>query len=178
MAPALWWWAASKPKEANHQHLCQWTSLMRWWIPSRTDFHERQGKEGLTWSASKTGWCGLWPHIRRYCKWSGSLGIGWTTGPYPQQPKGHWCLGASSALASALWYGQSWWERPGGDWLQSVRWWRDKRPRRNAERSSSAGGWNPGSRGGIHGVRILCQRHAHKEDWGFLLIDVRNAFIE
>ena len=33
-----------------------------------------------------------------------------------------------------------------------------------------------GIEGGIHAVRILCQQHAQEENWGFLLIDARNAF--
>ena len=32
--------------------------------------------------------------------------------------------------------------------------------------------------GGIHMVRILWQQHAQEEDWGFFLIDTRNAFNE
>ena len=32
--------------------------------------------------------------------------------------------------------------------------------------------------GGIHTVRLLWQKHAQEEDWGFLLIDVLNAFNE
>ena len=32
--------------------------------------------------------------------------------------------------------------------------------------------------GGVHVMRILWQQHAQEEDWGFLLIDAHNAFIE
>ena len=32
--------------------------------------------------------------------------------------------------------------------------------------------------GGIHAVRLLWQKHAQEEDWGFLLIDAHNAFNE
>ena len=35
-----------------------------------------------------------------------------------------------------------------------------------------------GVEGGIHAVRLLWQKHAQEEDWGFLLIDTRNAFNE
>ena len=35
-----------------------------------------------------------------------------------------------------------------------------------------------GIEGGIHAVRILWQKHAQEEDWGFLLIDARNTFNE
>ena len=27
-------------------------------------------------------------------------------------------------------------------------------------------------KGGIHAVRLLCQQHAHEENWAFILIDV------
>ena len=32
--------------------------------------------------------------------------------------------------------------------------------------------------GGVHLVRLLWKQHAQEEDWGFLLIDVCNAFNE
>ena len=35
-----------------------------------------------------------------------------------------------------------------------------------------------GTEGGIHAVRLLWQHHNQEEDWGFLLIDARNAFNE
>ena len=35
-----------------------------------------------------------------------------------------------------------------------------------------------GIKEGIHAVRLLWQKHAHEEDWGFLLIDAQNAFNE
>ena len=40
------------------------------------------------------------------------------------------------------------------------------------------GGLEAGTEGRIHAVRLLCQHHAQEEDWGFLLIDARNAFNE
>ena len=41
-----------------------------------------------------------------------------------------------------------------------------------------AGGVEAGIEGAIHAARIQWAKHSHKEDWGFLLIDVRNAFNE
>ena len=35
-----------------------------------------------------------------------------------------------------------------------------------------------GIEGGIHTVKLLWKQHAQEEDWGFLVIDVRNAFNE
>ena len=35
-----------------------------------------------------------------------------------------------------------------------------------------------GIEGAIHAARLQWAQHSHEEDWGFLLIDVRNAFIE
>ena len=41
-----------------------------------------------------------------------------------------------------------------------------------------AGGVKYGIEGGIHKVRLLWQQHSQEEDWGFLLIDARNALNE
>ena len=40
------------------------------------------------------------------------------------------------------------------------------------------GGVEAGIEGAIHAVRLQWAQHSHKEDWGFLLIDARNAFNE
>ena len=41
-----------------------------------------------------------------------------------------------------------------------------------------AGGLEAGIEGAIHAMRVLWDEHKKKEDWGFLLIDARNAFTE
>ena len=41
-----------------------------------------------------------------------------------------------------------------------------------------AGGLEAGIEGAIHAMRVLWDEHREEEDWGFLLIDVRNAFNE
>ena len=41
-----------------------------------------------------------------------------------------------------------------------------------------AGGLEAGIEGAIHGMRVLWDKHKKEEDWGFLLIDARNAFNE
>ena len=40
------------------------------------------------------------------------------------------------------------------------------------------GGVEAGIEGAIHAMRVLWEEHALEEDWGFLLIDARNAFNE
>ena len=37
-----------------------------------------------------------------------------------------------------------------------------------------SGGVEAGIEGRIHTMRLLWQQHSQEEDWGFLLIDVRN----
>ena len=39
-----------------------------------------------------------------------------------------------------------------------------------------SGGIEAGIEGAIHAVRVLWDEHKTEEDWGFLLIDARNAF--
>ena len=41
-----------------------------------------------------------------------------------------------------------------------------------------AGGLEAGIEGAIHAMCVLWDEHKKKEDWGFLLIDARNAFNE
>ena len=41
-----------------------------------------------------------------------------------------------------------------------------------------AGGVEAGIEGAIHATHLQWAQHSHKKDWGFLLIDVRNAFNE
>ena len=41
-----------------------------------------------------------------------------------------------------------------------------------------AGGVEAGIEGAIHVMRVLREEHNQEEDWGFLLIDARNAFNE
>ena len=41
-----------------------------------------------------------------------------------------------------------------------------------------AGGVEAGIEGAIHAMRVLWEEHSQEEDWGFLLIDARNAFNE
>ena len=41
-----------------------------------------------------------------------------------------------------------------------------------------AGGVVAEIEGGIHAMRLLWHQHSQEEDWGFLLIDARNAFNE
>ena len=41
-----------------------------------------------------------------------------------------------------------------------------------------AGGVEAWMEGAIHAMRVLWEEHAQEEDWGFLLIDARNAFNE
>ena len=41
-----------------------------------------------------------------------------------------------------------------------------------------AGGVEAGIEDGIHAMRVLWEEHLQEEDWGFLLIDVRNMFNE
>ena len=41
-----------------------------------------------------------------------------------------------------------------------------------------AGGLEEGIEGAIHAMRVLWEEHKKGEDWGFLLIDARNAFNE
>ena len=41
-----------------------------------------------------------------------------------------------------------------------------------------AGGVEVGIEGAIHAMRVLWEEHQNEEDWGFLLIDARNAFNE
>ena len=41
-----------------------------------------------------------------------------------------------------------------------------------------AGGVEYGIEGGIHAMHLLWTQHFQEEDWGFLLIDARNAFNE
>ena len=41
-----------------------------------------------------------------------------------------------------------------------------------------AGGLEAGIEGAIHAMRVLFEEHRKEEDWGFLLIDARNAFNE
>ena len=41
-----------------------------------------------------------------------------------------------------------------------------------------AGGVEAGIEGAIHDVRLQWAQHSQEEDWGFLLIDARNAFNE
>ena len=41
-----------------------------------------------------------------------------------------------------------------------------------------AGGLEAGIDGAIHAMRVLLEEHSKEEDWGFLLIDARNAFKE
>ena len=41
-----------------------------------------------------------------------------------------------------------------------------------------AGGVEAGIEGDIHAMRVLWEEHQTEEDWGFLLIDARNAFNE
>ena len=41
-----------------------------------------------------------------------------------------------------------------------------------------AGGLEAGIEGAIHAMRVLFEEHRSEEDWGFLLIDARNAFNE
>ena len=41
-----------------------------------------------------------------------------------------------------------------------------------------AGGMEAGIEGVIHAMRFLWEEHSQEEDWGFLLIDARNAFNE
>ena len=36
-------------------------------------------------------------------------------------------------------------------------------------------GLEAGIEGGIHAVRLLWKQHSQEEEWGFLLIDARNA---
>ena len=40
------------------------------------------------------------------------------------------------------------------------------------------GGLGAGIEGAIHAMRVLFAEHREEEDWGFLLIDARNAFNE
>ena len=40
------------------------------------------------------------------------------------------------------------------------------------------GGLEAGIEGGIHQMPLLCAQNSKEEDWGFLLIDARNAFNE
>ena len=40
------------------------------------------------------------------------------------------------------------------------------------------GGVEAGIEGAIHVMRVLWEEHQTEEDWGFLLIDARNAFNE
>ena len=40
------------------------------------------------------------------------------------------------------------------------------------------GGVEAGIEGAIHDTRLQWAQHSHEEDWGFLLIDARNAFNE
>ena len=39
-------------------------------------------------------------------------------------------------------------------------------------------GLEAGVEGGIHALRLIWELHAQEEEWGFLLIDARNAFNE
>ena len=41
-----------------------------------------------------------------------------------------------------------------------------------------SGGVEEGIEGAIHAMRVLWEEHQTEEDWGFLLIDARNAFNE
>ena len=41
-----------------------------------------------------------------------------------------------------------------------------------------AGGLEAGIEGAIHAMRVLWDKHKKEEDWGFLLIDARNALNE
>ena len=41
-----------------------------------------------------------------------------------------------------------------------------------------AGGLEAGIEGAIHAMRVFFEERMKEEDWGFLLIDARNAFIE
>ena len=41
-----------------------------------------------------------------------------------------------------------------------------------------AGGVKAGIEGGIHEMRVFWEENSQEEDWGFLLIDARNAFNE
>ena len=41
-----------------------------------------------------------------------------------------------------------------------------------------AGGVEAWIEGAIHAMRVLWEEHAQEVDWGFLLIDARNAFNE
>ena len=41
-----------------------------------------------------------------------------------------------------------------------------------------AGGVEAGIEGAIHAMRVLWEEHQTEEDWGFLLIDARNALNE
>ena len=41
-----------------------------------------------------------------------------------------------------------------------------------------AGGVEAGIKGAIHAMRVLWEEQKQEEDWGFLLIDVRNVFNE
>ena len=41
-----------------------------------------------------------------------------------------------------------------------------------------AGGLEAGIEGAIHSMRLLWEQHSQEEEWGFLLIDTRNAFNE
>ena len=40
------------------------------------------------------------------------------------------------------------------------------------------GGLEAGIEDGIHVMRVLWEEHSQEEDWGFVLIDARNAFNE
>ena len=44
--------------------------------------------------------------------------------------------------------------------------------------SQLAGGLEAGIKGVIHAMHVLWEEHYQEEDWGFLLIDVRNVFNE
>ncbi len=37
-------------------------------------------------------------------------------------------------------------------------------------------GLESGIEGGIHAARLLWETHAEEEEWGFLLVDAKNAF--
>ena len=41
-----------------------------------------------------------------------------------------------------------------------------------------AGGLEAGIEGAIHAMRVLWEEHKKEDNWGFLLIDARNAFNE
>ena len=53
-----------------------------------------------------------------------------------------------------------------------------KEVKATCETEQLSGGVEAGIEGDIHAMQVLCQDHYQEEDWGFLLIDARNAFNE